>query len=74
MPKVNVYLPQDLADWAKAVGVSISSITQDALRQQRLLFEQAQLVAADRAAGEVDETEVERWRQRLARSSSMPPF
>jgi post-segregation antitoxin (ccd killing protein) len=73
MPKVNVYLPQELADWARTAHVNVSAITQEALRRERLLREQADLVAEDRAAGRVDEQEVERWRQRLAQSSSIAP-
>ena len=32
MARVNVYLPEDLAERAKAAGVSISALTQQALR------------------------------------------
>jgi post-segregation antitoxin (ccd killing protein) len=32
MARVNVYLPDELAARAKAAGVSISTVTQDALR------------------------------------------
>jgi hypothetical protein len=32
MARVNVYLPDDLADRARAAGLSISAVTQDALR------------------------------------------
>lgn len=32
MARVNVYLPDDLAERARAAGVSISAVTQDALR------------------------------------------
>ena len=32
MARVNVYLPDDLAERVKLAGVSISAITQDALR------------------------------------------
>ena len=32
MARVNVYLPDDLAERAKLAGVSISAVTQDALR------------------------------------------
>lgn len=32
MARVNVYLPDDLANRARAAGVSISAVTQDALR------------------------------------------
>ena len=32
MARVNVYLPDDLAERARSAGVSISAITQDALR------------------------------------------
>lgn len=72
MPKVNIYLPDELAEWVKTVDINVSAITQEALRRERLLWEQAQMVAADRAAGEIDEEDVARWRKRLARSSSTP--
>lgn len=32
MARVNVYLPEDLAERAKVAGVSISAVTQDGLR------------------------------------------
>jgi post-segregation antitoxin (ccd killing protein) len=32
MARVNVYLPDELAERAKAAGVSVSAVTQDALR------------------------------------------
>lgn len=32
MARVNVYLPDDLADEAKRAGLNISSLTQDAIR------------------------------------------
>ena len=32
MARVNVYLPDDLAEEAKAVGLNVSSLTQEALR------------------------------------------
>lgn len=32
MARVNVYLPDDLADQAKKAGLNISSLTQDAIR------------------------------------------
>ncbi len=32
MARLNVYLPDDLAERAKAAGLSISAVTQDALR------------------------------------------
>lgn len=32
MSRVNVYLPDDLADEAKRAGLNISSLTQDAIR------------------------------------------
>ncbi|HUA47452.1 MAG TPA: type II toxin-antitoxin system CcdA family antitoxin [Solirubrobacteraceae bacterium] len=32
MARVNVYLPDDLAERARAAGVSISAVTQEALR------------------------------------------
>jgi post-segregation antitoxin (ccd killing protein) len=32
MARVNVYLPDDLADQARSAGVNISGITQDAIR------------------------------------------
>ncbi len=72
MPKVNVYLPEDLADWARKAGVNVSAMTQEALRREQVLREQARLVADDRAAGLIDEEEVQRWRRRLAPSSSTP--
>jgi post-segregation antitoxin (ccd killing protein) len=33
MARVNVYLPDDLAAEAKAAGLNVSSLTQDALRR-----------------------------------------
>ena len=33
MARVNVYLPDDLADSAKAAGLNVSGITQEALRR-----------------------------------------
>lgn len=33
MSRVNVYLPDDLAAQAKAAGLNVSRLTQDALRQ-----------------------------------------
>lgn len=32
MARVNVYLPDDLADQARAVGLNLSKLTQEALR------------------------------------------
>jgi post-segregation antitoxin (ccd killing protein) len=32
MARVNVYIPDDLADQAKDAGLNVSSLTQDALR------------------------------------------
>jgi post-segregation antitoxin (ccd killing protein) len=32
MARVNVYLPDDLADQAKEAGLNVSSLTQDAVR------------------------------------------
>lgn len=34
MARVNVYLPDDLAEEARAAGLNVSNITQDALRCQ----------------------------------------
>ena len=34
MARVNVYLPDDLADEARAAGLNVSSITQEALRER----------------------------------------
>jgi post-segregation antitoxin (ccd killing protein) len=34
MARVNVYLPDDLASAARAAGLNLSSLTQDAIRQQ----------------------------------------
>lgn len=66
MPKVNVYLPNDLAEWAREARVNLSALTQEALRRERLLREQSDLVKKDRAAGQVNEREVTRWRELLA--------
>lgn len=32
MARVNVYLPDDLAERARSAGISVSTVTQDALR------------------------------------------
>ena len=37
MSRVNVYLPDDLADKAKRAGLNISSLTQDAIRSSLAL-------------------------------------
>ena len=34
MARVNVYLPDDLAAAARAAGINVSNLTQDALRQE----------------------------------------
>jgi post-segregation antitoxin (ccd killing protein) len=34
MARVNVYLPDDLAEQARDAGINVSSITQDALRRE----------------------------------------
>lgn len=34
MARVNVYLPDDLAEQARQAGLNVSSITQDALRRE----------------------------------------
>jgi post-segregation antitoxin (ccd killing protein) len=34
MARVNVYLPDDLAEEARAAGLNVSNITQDALRRE----------------------------------------
>ncbi len=34
MPRVNVYLPDDLAAAARAAGLNLSSLTQDAIRRE----------------------------------------
>ena len=34
MPRVNIYLPDDLAAAVRAAGLNLSSLTQDAIRQQ----------------------------------------
>jgi post-segregation antitoxin (ccd killing protein) len=34
MARVNVYLPDDLAEDARAAGLNVSAITQDALRSE----------------------------------------
>ncbi len=33
MPRVNIYLPDDLATKAKAAGINLSRLTQEALRR-----------------------------------------
>ena len=33
MPRVNIYLPDDLAAAVRAAGLNLSSLTQDAIRQ-----------------------------------------
>ncbi|WP_375400460.1 type II toxin-antitoxin system CcdA family antitoxin [uncultured Amnibacterium sp.] len=33
MPRVNVYLPDDLADGARRAGLNVSALVQDAIRQ-----------------------------------------
>lgn len=34
MARVNVYLPDDLAAAARAAGINVSNLTQDAIRQE----------------------------------------
>jgi post-segregation antitoxin (ccd killing protein) len=34
MPRVNIYLPEDLAAEAREAGVNVSQVAQDALRKQ----------------------------------------
>ncbi len=34
MPRVNIYLPDDLAEQAKLAGMNVSQVAQDALREQ----------------------------------------
>ncbi len=34
MPRVNVYLPDDLAAAARAAGLNLSSLTQEAIRRE----------------------------------------
>ena len=34
MPRVNIYLPDDLAAAVREAGLNLSSLTQDAIRQQ----------------------------------------
>lgn len=46
MARVNVYLPDDLAAEARAAGLNVSSLTQDALRSA---------LAAERLDGWLDE-------------------
>jgi post-segregation antitoxin (ccd killing protein) len=33
MPRVNIYLPEDLAAAVRAAGINLSSLTQDAIRR-----------------------------------------
>lgn len=75
MPKITVYLPDDLAEWAKSEGINVSAVTQQALRYEQILQEQAAQVAANRSAGLLDEAEVVRWQEKLraTRSSSTVP-
>lgn len=39
MARINVYLPDDLAERARAAGVNISGVTQDALRTTLAAFD-----------------------------------
>jgi post-segregation antitoxin (ccd killing protein) len=66
MARVNVYLPDDLAEQVRAAGVNISGITQEALRSalaavdtERWLDRMDQLprtdVAHDRVLGAIDD-------------------
>jgi post-segregation antitoxin (ccd killing protein) len=77
MPKITVYLPDDLAEFVRAdEQMNVSAIVQHALRREMALKAQAELVAADEAAGLLDEAEVTRWRKRLSqtrKSSSTVP-
>jgi post-segregation antitoxin (ccd killing protein) len=34
MPRVNIYLPDDLAAAVRAAGINLSSLTQEAIRRQ----------------------------------------
>jgi post-segregation antitoxin (ccd killing protein) len=52
MARVNVYLPDDLAERAKLAGVSVSAVTQDALRTALAAVDtNAWLDRLDRRAG-----------------------
>jgi len=35
MPRLTVYVPEDLAEWARAADVNVSRLAQDALRAER---------------------------------------
>jgi post-segregation antitoxin (ccd killing protein) len=52
MARVNVYLPDDLAERAKLAGISVSAVTQDALRTALAAVDtNAWLDRLDRRAG-----------------------
>lgn len=34
MPRVNIYLPDDLAERARSAGLNVSNVAQDALRRE----------------------------------------
>jgi post-segregation antitoxin (ccd killing protein) len=56
MARVNVYLPDDLAERAKLAGVSVSAVTQDALRSTLAAMDtDAWLDSLDRRSGSVVE-------------------
>ena len=68
--KITVYLPDELAAYAKSRDWNVSSLVQEALRRQQILETQAQLVAEDRAAGLLDERKVSEWQERLTKMKS----
>ncbi len=45
MPRVNIYLPDDLAAEAKEAGLNVSQVAQDALRKQLKTKKTAEWVA-----------------------------
>lgn len=71
MARVNVYLPDDLAERAKLAGVSISAVTQDALRSALAAMDtNAWLDRLDRGDG----TEVEHERVLTALDEARDDF
>jgi len=74
MPKITVYLPEEMAEWLRTKpDLNVSALVQQTLTRERILEEQAAQVAEDRAAGLIDEAGVEKWRaafRKAGRSSS----
>ena len=58
MPRVNVYLPDDLATAARAAGLNLSSLTQEAIRRELAgRTTDAWLATLDPAPSQVSHTE-----------------